>query len=121
LRISKETFSKLHYLPDPVPREDDHYKSFDELFGTDTTEVHRPSLSSLRTSKREKTLPFVASLQHVRNMDLVIQCDDCGLWRLLYSQKKLSKRDRHDLQSILEDVSFTCAVQLQNFDLPEEK
>ena len=79
LRMSKEIFSKLHCLPDPVPGEDGHYKKFDEVFGTDTTESHRPSLS--RTPKRKKTLPFVASLQHVRNVDLMLQCDECGMWR----------------------------------------
>jgi len=42
------------------------------------------------------------------------------MWRLLYSQKKLAKRDRHDLQSILEDVSFTCGAQLQDLNLPEQ-
>ena len=41
------------------------------------------------------------------------------LWRLLYSQKKLTKKDRHDLQSIFEDISFTCGAQLQDLDLPE--
>ena len=43
-----------------------------------------------------------------------VECGD-----LLYSQKKLAKRDRHDLQSILEDVSFTCGAQLQDLNLPE--
>ena len=49
----------------------------------------------------------------------MLQCDECGLWRFLYSQKKLTKRNRHDLQSILEDISFTCSAQLQDLDLPE--
>ena len=47
--------------------------------------------------KRKETLPFTASLQHVKNVDIMLQCDECGLWRLLYSQKKLTKRDRLDL------------------------
>ena len=35
-------------------------------------------------------------------------------------QKKLSKRDRHDLQSILDDALFTGGAQLQDLDLPEQ-
>jgi len=38
----------------------------------------------------------------------MLQCDECGKWRLLYSQKKLNGRDRCDLQSILEDISLMC-------------
>ena len=33
LRCLPEDFEQLHYLPDPVPGEDLHYKSFDELYG----------------------------------------------------------------------------------------
>ena len=54
--MSKEAFSKVHYLPDPVPGEDGHYKKFDEVFGTDTNENHRPSLS--KTPKKRKLFPL---------------------------------------------------------------
>ena len=33
----------LHHLPDPVPH-GEHYKSFDNLYGKETTEEYRPSL-----------------------------------------------------------------------------
>ena len=48
----------------------------------------------------------------------MLQCDECGLWRLLYSKQKLSRKEREDLQGILEDYSFTCGAPLQDLELP---
>ena len=48
-RCLPEDFEQLHRLPDPVPGDDLHYKSFEELYGKQTTEDHRPSLGP-RTS-----------------------------------------------------------------------
>ena len=58
------------------------------IYGTNTTEVHRPSSS--KRSKKQKTLPFVASIQHIKNVNLMVQCEECGMWRIVYSKKKLS-------------------------------
>ncbi|CAG8853289.1 40035_t:CDS:1, partial [Gigaspora margarita] len=46
-------FELLKQLPDPIPGNDLHYKSFEELYGTTTTEEHRPSLKNSKpiTSK----------------------------------------------------------------------
>ncbi|CAG8806607.1 44727_t:CDS:2, partial [Gigaspora margarita] len=48
-----EEFELLKQLPDPFPSNDLHYKSFEELYGTITTEEHRPSLKNSKpiTSK----------------------------------------------------------------------
>lgn len=45
-RLTSDVFSTLAFLPDPVPDPDNdqHYKSFDALYGTLTSEQHRPSL-----------------------------------------------------------------------------
>jgi len=61
VRMSKEFFSKLCFLPDPVPGEENHFKSFEELYGVVTAEEHRPSLH--KRPKRQKTLPFSVSVQ----------------------------------------------------------
>ena len=63
-------------LPDPIPGQDEHYLPFKELYGTQTTEGNRPSLT--KKSKKQKTLPFVASIQHARNVNMVVQCEECG-------------------------------------------
>ena len=87
-RLPQQTFEIVNVLPDPVPGEDEHYLPFEKVYGTNTTEVHRPSSS--KRSKKQKTLPFVASIQHVKNVNLMVQCEECGLWRIVYSKKKLS-------------------------------
>ena len=48
----------------------------------------------------------------------MLQCDECCMWRLLYCRYKLTKKERSDLQTALEDVSFTCGAQLQDLELP---
>ena len=80
---------------DPVPEEYGHYRSFDEALGYVTDESHRPSMHT--KAKRRKTLPFSASLQHVKNVDLMLQCEECSMWRLLYSKHKLNHIERTDL------------------------
>ena len=85
-RLPSDVFSKIHNLPDPTPGSDGHYKRFSEVYGTKTIEAHRPSLA--KKAGKAKTLPFIASVQHVRNISLMIQCEECEMWRLLYSPKK---------------------------------
>ena len=116
VRLPKEVFDSLQVLPDPVPGEDGHYKTLDDILGTETDESHRPSLQ--KTPKRRKTLPFSASIQHMKNVDLMLQCDECAMWRLLYSKFKLTKKERTDLQVAIEDVSFTCGAPMQDLQLP---
>ena len=48
----------------------------------------------------------------------MLQCDECGMWRLLYSKLKLTKKERADLEVALEDVSFSCGASLQYLQLP---
>ena len=44
-RLPPEIFKQLSYLPDPVA-DGDHYRSFNEVYGTLTIEKDRPSLKS---------------------------------------------------------------------------
>ena len=114
-RLPHEDFQKLSFLPDPVPQEDGHYKPFDSVYGTDTSEEHRPSLQ--KRPNRQKTLPFVASVQHARNTNLMVQCEECEMWRLVYSKYKLNKSEKSSLQSVFEDFTYTCGASLSDLDL----
>ena len=78
-----ELFDQLHCLSDPIPGPDGHYKPFFEVYGTSTTEEFRPSLQVKKS--KQKTLPFTASVQHVRNVNVMIQCEECEMWQLVYS------------------------------------
>lgn len=115
VRMPKESFEKLHHLPDPVPGEDGHYTSFTELYGKFTSEEHRPSKQGRKG--KQKTLPFSASVQHVKNVDVMVMCEECEMWRLLYSQHKLNNPERLALQAALSDVTYTCGAQIQDLQL----
>lgn len=41
------------------------------------------------------------------------------MWRLVFSKRKLSVGERSTLQSILEDVSYTCGASFDDLSLPE--
>ena len=117
-RLPQEIFENVHMLPDPTPGEDEHYLPFENVYSTDTTEVHRPSLS--KRSKKQKTLPFVASIQHVRNVNMVVQCEECGMWRLIYSKKKLTVEAKKELERKLSSFDFSCGASTTDLDLSDE-
>lgn len=114
-RLPLPEFSKLGHLPDPLPGEGDHYKAFDDVFKTVTTEEHRPST---KRSKKGKSLPFRASVQHVKNTGMMLQCDECSMWRLIYSKKKLKPAEKVELERSLDSLSFSCGASLQDADIP---
>ncbi len=94
-----------------------HYKPFSDVFKIETTEEHRPSLK--KNPRQDKGLPFYPSVQHVRNTEMMLQCEECGQWRLIYSRKKLTKIQKQQLERVLDHISFSCGAQLQDYtDLP---
>jgi len=117
----------LHHLPDPVPGEDLHYKSFEELYGKETTEVHRPSLKNIKTKTKSKTktttktkhtMPFCPSAARAKNVGITVTCVECEKPHLLFSLKKLSERDRSMLQGFLDTILYTCGTSFHNaYDL----
>jgi hypothetical protein len=85
LRLPRDVFEKIKPFPDPIPGTDGHYLSFAEVYGSDTSEEHRPSAKK----SKQRTLPFHGKLQHVKNANLMIICEECGLWRLVYAIREL--------------------------------
>ena len=119
VRLPQSVFKLLHHLPDPMPGVDNHYKPFSEVFKTKTTEEHRPSLK--KKSRQERGLPFSPSVQHVRNTNMMLQCEECGQCRLIYAKKKLTHTQKQQLERVLDHVSFSCGTQLQDYsDLPQD-
>ena len=112
-RLPQEIFETVNVLPDPVPvRMNVTYIPFEKVYGTNTTEVHRPSSS--KQSKKQITLPFVASIQHVKNVNVMVQCEECGMWRIVYSKKKLSVQARKELERKLD---FSCGASTSDLAL----
>lgn len=118
VHMPKDEFMKIKHLPDPMLGEKDHYLPFCVAFKKNTSECDRPSLA--KTSKKLKPLPFSASVQHVKNIGVMLQCEECDLWRLLYSKRKLSVQDKTEIQSFLDDIAYTCGATLQDLNLPEK-
>ena len=68
-------------------QDDGHYIPFAKAFTLNTTEQDRPSLKGKKTAK---PLSFSPSVQHAWNTDTMVQCDECSMWRLVFSKRKLS-------------------------------
>lgn len=75
LHCSPEDFEQLQHLPNPVPGEDMHYKSFKKLYGKQTMKEYRPSLKNAKAKKK-------TSQQLQKNIV-------CHFVLLLYVQKTL--------------------------------
>ena len=97
--------------------DDGHYHSFSEVYGTSTSEKDLPTAA---LGKQKKTLPFNATQQHVKNVNLLIQREDCDMWRLLFAPSKLSPQSVTQLKSILEEVSYTCGATFNDMEMPNE-
>lgn len=114
--MDAEQFQRIGFLPDPVMGTDDHYISFGNVYCTDTDESYRPSLIQ---RKRMKTLTYSPSGQHASNAGVLVQCDECDKWRLLFSKRKLSAKDRTQLEEIINDISYTCGATTDDLVLPD--
>ena len=49
---------------------------------------------------------------------MLLQCDKCGKWRLVYSLRKLTTVQHNQLMGALEEMSFSCGAPLEDLDLP---
>jgi len=88
LTAQSSMFKKLKHLPDPVLGEAFHLRKLSE--GN-----VRPSL----TKQARRNLYRLHRVQHVNSIGLMLQCEECDLWRLLYLKRKLSAQDKTEFQS----------------------
>ena len=105
----------------PKPGDDGHYLPFSDMLGQPVTEEHRPSFQQKTSRQKKKSLPFYASVQHVKNAQLMVQCEECLMWRLVFSKHKLNLRKRQFLQRLLEEYTYTCGSTLAELDLEDYK
>ena len=83
VRIDSDIVSTLHYLPDPIPDSDEHYKCFSDVYGEKTTEEYRPSLQATRMNSKQ-SLGFTPCQQHALSVGLLVQCEECNMWRCCF-------------------------------------
>ena len=117
VRMSMDVFSTLHFLPDPIPDNNTHYKSLCDVYGQKTDEEYRPSLQATRKNAKQ-SFGFTPSQQHVQNVGLLVQCEECDMWRLLFCKHKLNYQEVVELGKTLDDISYTCGVSFSDLELP---
>ncbi|XP_078327779.1 uncharacterized protein LOC144623250 [Crassostrea virginica] len=127
------SLSNRNWLPDPVLDVDkNHYKSFDSIYGTETTEDDRPTLmkksveaepgnNKKKEQKKEtRTDPITnlipddpvlqgeASVFTAQNARYTTTCTECDKPRLIYGKNKLTERQKVQLAILLSDFKYTC-------------
>ena len=120
--LPPEDFKKLKHIPHPTPMEDGHYLPFSSAFEIITSEEHRPTYVPTKPKqpkKQKRTLSFRATVQHVKNSNLMVQCTECNMWRLVFSRYKLDATQRKHLQNILDEHDYSCGASLLDLNLPE--
>ena len=102
--LDEATLKDIHHFPDPMKAASgDHYKSLDELWGTETKEKDRPSLQKTQqkphaemTADREGNRLSIAAAT-VRDF---IECSDCNKPRCTYSNRKLTSEEAAMLHTV---------------------
>ena len=102
-------FSQIHFLPNPEPTPDKlHYLSFDQLYGKETTDSHRPSLQSdsveKETDKEHRALLVAARVRDV------LPCCECSKPRCVYAATKLSYMEHTLKCNVLEKRACSHVV-----------
>ena len=72
-----------------------------------TAQANRPEPKTAR-----KNIGFSPSVQHAKNSGTMVQCTECNKWRLIFSKRKLNKRQVKQLQDAFEDIDYTCGMML---------
>ncbi|CAB4381993.1 unnamed protein product [Rhizophagus irregularis] len=108
IRLPLSEFNTLSFLPDPIPSQDntDHYATFQDVYGTETTEKYRPTYMKSQASAE----PIPKSILVVSKIRGYINCEDCGKRRCVYSEKSLTHEEQEDFQQVLDSYSYSCGA-----------
>ncbi|KAL5012660.1 hypothetical protein ScPMuIL_011211 [Solemya velum] len=94
--------------------DDGHYKGFDELYGTVTTEEHRPSLNKVHgNAANAHGIPFSPSAQTAKTVKMTVNCVECDRPRVVYSATKISGPDEILLKRVPSLYRYSCGSVLQ--------
>ena len=50
------------------------------------------------------------SVQHAKNTSMMLQCEECDKWCLVFAKKKLPKRQKASLQYLFDSISYSCGL-----------
>ena len=97
--------------------EEDHYLPFESIYGTQTTEEHRPSLVARNQGGHQ--IPFSPSSQTANTVKQLLYCVDCGKPRVMYSQTKLSTEEKETLDLLTDVLQYSCGGVLSELKSPD--
>ena len=97
--------------------------SFEELYGKQTSEDHRPSLKDAKTKtkkgkmkikKAKHNMPFCPTAARAKNVGVTVTCVECEKPHFLFNVKKLSEKDKVILQEFLDTIFYTYGMSFYN-------
>ncbi len=97
----------------------DCYKDFAAVYGTETSEQHKPS-SKDNSGTKSHGMPFSPSAQCAKNVGTVIQCSECLKWRLMYTKSALKRNHKSELENILLEVLCVCGDSLADVECDDD-
>jgi len=133
------TDENMQWLPDPVLNETkEHYKSYNEVKGTETNESDRPTLKAKPTKEKGLNLGTDAELNvtqenlendvheeeefgvptpdaHLcitQNARAIVECVECRKPRVVYSHHKLTDRQITSVTISISEYEYTCGSPL---------
>ena len=129
IRSPQHIFNTLYHLPDPVPANNEHYKSFNDLYGTDTTESYCPSIQARKAKldknekgiRRDKQMPWTGNAQRAKNVGMTVTCADCNKPRCLYASKKITDDEKKILVAHLDTICYTCSATFAHHNKKESE
>ncbi|CAG8822195.1 23673_t:CDS:2, partial [Gigaspora margarita] len=108
IRLPPHEFCNLSFLPDPIPLKDNanHYATFQQVYGTKTTEEFRPTYIQSRM-KSESIPKYILVAEKIRDY---IECENCRKRRCAYSNKSLTNDEQQDYKQALESYLYPCGA-----------
>ena len=98
-----------------ISGEDGHYKSFEDVYGTETTEEHRPSLKEKASLGHQ--IPISPSAQTAKTVQKTLKCTECDKPRVLYSASKLLVSELTVLNKLFDTYEYSCGSSLQELKI----
>ena len=86
----------------PVMGPDNHYLPFSTVYRTKTVDSTPSKHTSWAKKERKNPYPgkFSPSEQHVRNVDIMLQCESCEKWWLMFAKKMLQSKVKKKIEDI---------------------
>ena len=88
------------------------------MYGSQTSEKHRPSIST--PGAKNHGMPFPPSAQYAKNVKVVLQCGECSKWRVLYAKRALKRHQKEELEKLLEDLEYTCGSVFEDIETDDD-